>query len=108
MKIEKISIDEIKPYENNAKLLNDRGYEGKKVVFGIRPEHFIKGDRMELDINHVERLGAYSLLHGTLGGIKIIAKVPEWTKIERGEKVKFDYNKDLVCFFDAVTEERIR
>ena len=94
--------------ENNAKLLTDRGYEGRRVVFGVRPEHFIPGDRIELAVNHVERLGAYSLLHGTVGGIKVVAKVPEWTKIERDQVVKFDYNKDLVCFFDAKTEERIR
>ncbi len=94
--------------EKNAKLLTDRGYEGKKVVFGIRPEHFVEGNSLELYIDHVERLGAYSLLHGTIGGIKVVAKVHEWTKLEREQTVRFGYNADLVCFFDAITEERIR
>ena len=94
--------------EENTRLLNDRGYEGKKVVFGIRPEHFKRGNRFKLNVFHVEKLGAYSLLHATLGKNKVIAKVTEWTDVEVGQVVDFDYDEKLVCLFDAVTEERIR
>ena len=94
--------------KKNAELLDRNGYEGKKVVFGVRPEHFKRGNRLSFDVNHVEKLGAYSLLHGKLGKNKVIVKLPEWTDIERNQKVNIDYDDDLVCFFDAVTEDRIR
>ena len=94
--------------DKNKELLDSRGYEGKKVVFGVRPEHFREGNRLKLNVNHVERLGAYSLLHGTIGGIKVVAKFVGWTDVERGQEVDVDYDQNLVCFFDAETEDRIR
>ena len=94
--------------EKNNEILKRNGYEGKKVVFGVRPEHFRKGDRLIMDVTHVEKLGAYSLIHGNVAGVKVIAKFPEWTDIERKQQIGLDYDENLVCFFDAETEDRIR
>ena len=59
-------------------------------------------------MEHVERLGAYSLLHGKLGEEAVIVKLQGWTDVEIGQTIDVDYDAKLVCFFDAETENRIR
>ncbi len=99
---------DIKLSENNVELLNKAGYEGKEIVFGVRPEHFKLGKRLKFNVEHVERLGAYSLLHGKLGEEAVIVKLQGWTDVEIGQTIDVDYDAKLVCFFDAETENRIR
>ncbi len=94
--------------EANRNMLDKNGYNGKKVTFGVRPEHFDLGNRIKFNVEHVERLGAYSLLHGKIGNEKVIVKLTDWTDIERDTIVELDYDSSLVCFFDYETEERIR
>lgn len=105
-----ISADgiEFKLSNENRNLLEENGYDGKDVVLGVRPEYFRLGNRLDFYVEHVERLGAYSLLHGLIGNEKVIVKLPGWTDVEREQTIGIDYSSKLACFFDAETEERIR
>ena len=52
---------------------------------------------MRVDL--VENLGPTSLLHGTISGQNVIAKVKGWQEIPSGEDRTFDFDLKSACFF---------
>ena len=91
-------------------------YEGKEIVLGIRPEdlhvdeaiceaHPERSIPYNVDIS--ELLGHESVLHGTFGTQKIVAKVSERANIKHHQKISLNMDFDKVCFFDKDTEKRI-
>lgn len=102
--------------EGQAKILREKGYQGKKVIFGIRPEDVSSSPILEevypdanVDAEVVisERLGAETVLYLKLGETEFAARVDAHDFHNPGEKVNLTFNVAKALFFDAETEKRI-
>ena len=99
-----------------AKALVDKGYVGKTVVFGIRPEN-ISDSQMVIDAHpenvieakiHVyELLGAEVFLYFDYNNTEITARVNPRTTARTGDTVKFCLDMEKAHFFDKETEQVI-
>lgn len=112
-KIEKYSL---KIPSSKASVLKEKGYVGKKVTLGIRPEDiydsqmFIEsspGSVMESTIKVYELLGAEVYLYFDLGDAQITARVDPRTTAKSGDPIKFALDMEKVHFFDYETEVSI-
>ena len=94
--------------DNFVKAMKD--YEGKDIVFGIRPED-VRGDDTELqekypdagfdvEIKVAELLGHEYVLHYDLAGGNIISKVQAIRHHYIGDKVKIFFNLEKCHIFD--------
>ena len=93
--------------------LKKEGYFGQDVVVGIRPEYFELAHANESDdvmtsvVDFYELLGAEGLVHFSMCGEKVIAKMnARWT-FDSGQKIKFKVLAEHIYFFDQKTEKRI-
>ncbi len=102
--------------EGQAKILREKGYQGKEVIFGIRPEDVSSSPILEevypdanVDAEVVisERLGAETVLYLKLGETEFAARVDAHDFHNPGEKVNLTFNVAKALFFDAETEKRI-
>jgi multiple sugar transport system ATP-binding protein len=57
-------------------------------------------------VNNCENLGQSTLVHGTLNGHKITAKLREWCEFAHGEEIGIEFNRKH--FFDKETTNAIR
>ncbi len=99
--------------ENKAKSLIEGGYDGKTVVFGIRPEDmddyppFIeqhKEYQFHAECSGYELLGAEVLLYYTFQGMTCTAKVDASTPCRFGDPVDIAFDIDKAHLFDKETE----
>ena len=96
-----------------AKVLKDKGYVGKKVVLGIRPED-IHDSQMFLEtspskpMNSVvkvyELLGAEVFLYFDVDGTQVTARVDPRTTAKPGDPIRFAFDMEKAHFFDKETE----
>ncbi|HOJ45006.1 MAG TPA: sn-glycerol-3-phosphate ABC transporter ATP-binding protein UgpC [Bacilli bacterium] len=97
--------------ESFQKSLKD--YEGKEVVFGIRPED-VRGDDPELEAKYAdagfnveikvaELLGHEYILHSDLAGGNVISKVQAIKPHFIGDKIKIFFNLEKAHVFDKET-----
>lgn len=103
--------------EGKYKTLKEKGYEGKEVVFGIRPED-IHTEPIALEtypdatvtskVVVAELLGAETMLYTTIGNTEFISKVDARSIYQPGQDVKLGFNLNKAHFFDKDTEEVIR
>jgi multiple sugar transport system ATP-binding protein len=91
-----------------------RGYAGRDVTLGIRPEdlQLANGSHppglcFEAVVELVERLGAESLLDLQVGRQTMVASVEPTVRAQRGEKLRFAMRPERVHFFDAASEKAI-
>jgi multiple sugar transport system ATP-binding protein len=102
------------PKEAGDTLL-EAGYEGREIVFGIRPEHIsvrpLTGtagdDHMPADKEIVEMRGADSLLHVSCGGVKLSVRADSSVCRELGSRCAIQINAEKLHLFDMETEERL-
>ncbi|WP_334328619.1 ABC transporter ATP-binding protein [Companilactobacillus sp. HBUAS59699] len=102
--------------EGQYKILRDKGYEGKKLTFGIRPED-IHAEEIAIQtfpdaiinakVEVSELLGAESMLYSKLGNTDFIAKVNSRDYHEPGAEVKMAIEMTKAHYFDDDTEETI-
>ncbi|MFC0558827.1 ABC transporter ATP-binding protein [Halalkalibacter alkalisediminis] len=106
----------IKIPEGKMKLLKERGYAGKEVILGVRPEDihdellFLEASpetQIEATIEVAELLGAESYLYSKVAGQDFIARVDARSDVKNGEKVQLAFDMNKVHFFDTETEKRI-
>lgn len=99
-----------------AKKLIDGGYNGKKVVVGIRPEdvhdeeEFIAKSPdtvIESTIRVYEMLGAEVCLYFDYAGASMTARVNPKTTARTGDTVKFALDASKIHLFDKETENAI-
>ena len=83
-----------------------KGYQGKEIVLGVRPENILPGDDVDAEVFYVENLGQSTLVHVTMNGKKVVCKFREWCTYKQGENIKVSFNK--VHFFDKETTNAIR
>ncbi|MGH2119608.1 ABC transporter ATP-binding protein, partial [Aerococcus sp. L_32] len=103
--------------EGQAKILRDRGYLGKEVIFGIRPEDILDTniaieaypeDTVTGEVVVSELLGPETMLYLKLGQTEYVARVSARDTFEAGDKVALTFNITKGHFFDLATEQAIR
>lgn len=102
--------------EGQAKILRETGYQGKEVIFGIRPEdvssrpivqEVYPDANVDAEVVVSELLGAETMLYLKLGETEFAARVDARDLHNPGEKVNLTFNVAKGHFFDAETEKRI-
>lgn len=83
-------------------------YKGKEVILGVRPEHTVDNGDIQAKIELIEHMGPQTLFHCLINETKIIIKLPGWLDYSLDEVINIKFNQDLICFFDAQSENRIR
>lgn len=102
--------------EPSRKALDENGYEGKEIIFGIRPED-IHTEQIALDaspdtivepsITVAELTGAESILYLNLNGTEVVAVVDARDYHEPGTTLEVAFNMNKAHFFDKETENVI-
>ncbi|MCY7217790.1 ABC transporter ATP-binding protein [Streptococcus cristatus] len=102
--------------EGNLKGLREKGYEGNKLIFGIRPEDInmepafletFPESVLTAKISVSELLGAESHLYCAVGGSEFVAKVDARDHMNTGSSIKLGFDLNKAHYFDAETEENI-
>ncbi|CAM3114059.1 ABC transporter ATP-binding protein [Lactiplantibacillus plajomi] len=102
--------------EGMSKVLDKRGYNGKDLVFGIRPENihteeiFLKtwpDSVVKATINVSELLGATSQLYCQVGDTEFVANVDTRDLHEPGSVVEMGFDINKAHFFDKETKNSI-
>ena len=102
--------------EEKAKVLKEKGYVNKEVVFGIRPEHLSEnesivkdGDKCSIsgNVEVVERMGAESFIYFKSGNNSLTAKVEGSTTFESKDTIVLYVQNDKIHVFDKDSELRI-
>ncbi|MEN6486963.1 MAG: sn-glycerol-3-phosphate import ATP-binding protein UgpC [Syntrophobacteraceae bacterium] len=89
------------------------GWSGRKAVLGIRPEHLELGTAqpatLTITVDHVELLGADTLVHGHLGEGKIplTVRLPDVHRFEKHASVALSVPCDKLHLFDPESKRRI-
>lgn len=101
----------------DRRVLDEAGYDGKEIIFGIRPED-IHTEQIALDtephavmnpkITVSELTGAESILYLDFGGTEMVAVVDARDYHEPGTTIPVVFNMNKAHFFDKETEDVIR
>lgn len=99
-----------------SKKLKDGGYNGKSVLFGIRPDDMSDAKReldefphsiIEADVSGYELLGSEVILYFNIAGVNMCAKVASSTKARFGDHVQLALDPKKIHVFDKETEQTI-
>ena len=91
-------------------------YDGKQVVFGIRPENIyvekivseaFPSSKFTLHVDVSELLGHEYILHGNFAGNPIQAKIDSRINVKHHEDIEMAMDLSKVHFFDCETERAI-
>jgi multiple sugar transport system ATP-binding protein len=66
----------------------------------------VLGDDITLKVNNCENLGQSTLVHGSINGKKVTAKLRQWSSYKYGEEIRVAFNRKH--FFDKETTNAIR
>ena len=106
----------LKVPEGCLKILESKGYEQKKLVFGIRPEDmhteqaFIEtfpDSIVSATVSVSELLGAESQLYSKVGETEFVCKVDARDFVQPGTKVTMGVDLNKAHFFDPETENSV-
>ncbi|ORC36358.1 sugar ABC transporter ATP-binding protein [Marispirochaeta aestuarii] len=98
-------------------LLADKGYAGKELVLGVRPEDIHvegevmdrhKGAKVSIVVEVAELLGKNVIVYSSIEGKQILADLSTKHEIEMESTIDICLDMDRVHFFDDSTTERIR
>ena len=89
-----------------------KGYLGKDIMVGVRPEHIYDSYRKTDSIIHgkvtfLELLGSSQFVYMDVGSDQILATLNMDSKIKKGDEVELYLDKDKMNFFDKDSEENI-
>jgi sn-glycerol 3-phosphate transport system ATP-binding protein len=88
-------------------------YAGRDVTLGIRPEHFKLAEEKEgviyLRVDHVEQLGADTLVHGRFGEdqTSLTVRMPDIQKLKKNTMLSLRIPSGKMHIFDRQSGERI-
>ncbi|MTI68191.1 MAG: sn-glycerol-3-phosphate ABC transporter ATP-binding protein UgpC [Firmicutes bacterium] len=106
----------IKVPEGKAKILKEKGYLGKDIIMGIRPEDmhdetvFIESSKdsvVKAEVEVTEMMGSETYLYVDIEGNKMIARVDGRSKAKHGDIIKLAIDKNRMHLFDKETEKAI-
>ena len=95
------------------KVLKDKGYDGKEIVFGIRPEDIhsepafletFPESVVNAEVVVSELLGADSQLYSRVGNTEFVSKVDARDYLAPGSKVQMGFDINKAHFFDKDSE----
>ena len=99
---------------NKAKVLKDKGYVGKVVTFGIRPEDVVEAhehdkgrtlsEQIDATVTVYELLGSEAMIYGDVNGGQISAHIEAANPVRTGNKIKVAFDVDKIHVFDKDTE----
>ncbi len=104
---EKFELNEFK-----TKNIVDKGYTGKEVIVGIRPENVFDIDerkaenpaeKIDTTVRVYELLGAEVYLYFDYAGRSYTARVNPHTEARAGSPISFSFDKELLHIFDKET-----
>ncbi len=99
--------------EGKAKILEEKGYDNKEVIFGIRPENVhdepvyletYKDSILTADVTVTEAMGAETFLYLKIEDNDFIARVNPRTKAKHGETITVAFELEKMHIFDKETE----
>ncbi|GGE30551.1 ABC transporter ATP-binding protein [Streptococcus himalayensis] len=102
--------------EPQKKLLAEKGYQGKKVILGVRPEDIsadlivettFPSSVVDAEVVVSELLGSDSVLYCKVGKQEISAKVEASHYLTPGSKIRFTIKMPKAHLFDVETQKRI-
>lgn len=105
--------DTVEVPADKAALLKEKGYVGKEVILGIRPEHlttkaeYIEAHPnavIEADVEVTELMGAESYIYLSKGKSNLTSRVNGSTALKAGDKAKLALFTDKLHIFDKETE----
>jgi multiple sugar transport system ATP-binding protein len=94
-----------------------KGMDGKKVVFGIRPENIhdpefspsnIHGEKVSSKVDVTELMGNETLLYLVSGKNTYVGRVDPRSQLRVGNQAQFIFDMDKFHIFDAETELAVR
>jgi multiple sugar transport system ATP-binding protein len=94
-----------------------KGMDGKKVVFGIRPENIhdpefapnnIHGEKISAKVDVTELMGNETLLYLVSGKNTFVGRVDPRSHLRVGNQTQFIFDMDKFHIFDAETEQAVR
>lgn len=106
----------IKISDSHKRMLRRKGYENKKIKFGIRPEDvrdepvFTSSEiasPFECEVKVSELLGAEVMIYSELEDVEFVARVDGRNESNPGDHITFAFDINKCHFFDIDTEERI-
>ena len=106
----------LKVPEGALKVLRDKGYEEKELIFGIRPEDvnaepaFLETfpeSVVKATISVSELLGSESHLYCQVGKDEFVAKVDARDYLQTGATVELGFDLNKAHFFDVETEKTV-
>ncbi|EON73697.1 ABC transporter ATP-binding protein [Lysinibacillus sphaericus] len=98
--------------ESYLRTLQEKGYLGKDIVLGIRPEDLqltstTASYTFDTTVDVAELLGAEVFIYASLAGQSVIARVNSDTACHPNDRVTMLIKDNKIHFFDPETEERI-
>ncbi|OPJ63024.1 ABC transporter ATP-binding protein [Clostridium oryzae] len=95
--------------DDKAAILKEKGYVGKDVIMGIRPEHLDEeltgtDNLIEATVEVTELMGAETYIYLTKGKANFVARVNGTSKVKPGDKIKVSVETDKIHIFDKETE----
>ena len=106
----------LKVPEGILKVLKEKGYEGKELIFGIRPEDIntepafpetFPDSVVHATISVSELLGSESHLYCQVGKNEFIAKVDARGYLQTGEGIDLGFDLNKAHFFNKETEKTV-
>ena len=106
----------LKVPEGALKVLREKGYEGKELIFGIRPEDIntepafletFPDSVVHATISVSELLGSESHLYCQVGKNDFIAKVDARDYLQTGAGIDLGFDLNKAHFFDKETEKTV-
>ncbi|WP_144611051.1 ABC transporter ATP-binding protein [Bacillus cereus] len=103
--------------DGQLKTLKQKGYNGQKIILGIRPEDIhdepivlqsSPGSTVEITVEVAELLGAETMIHGKLSNQNFIARINARSEIKANDTLLLAFSLAKAHFFDITTEQRIR
>ena len=98
---------------SHATYLKEQGYEGKEIVFGIRPEHItneapVGCPTLQVKVVVSELTGAELMVYSQIDNQDFIARVESSLAVQPGDTIELAFNIERGHFFDKESELRIK
>lgn len=98
--------------EEKGNRLTQKGYLGKEIIFGIRPEDISEdwnsGEGVTGVIDVMENMGSEAYLYVQVNDKNYVAQVKVDGKHSFGQKISLSFNMNKAHYFDPQTEVAIR
>lgn len=110
--------NKIKIPEGKIRNLKEKGYVGKELILGVRPEDIhdegimldsYAESTLHFEVDVFEMLGSETIIYSKkIADQTVIARINSRTTVHVGDKIELALDMNKVHFFDMDTQERIK